>query len=81
MAHFDTDEWRAEVEINQILVREMKFFYAELYGGSDASMLIGNNTRSVRPIRQETFLPIKGIKSHSQFVCVNKGIVGVSYFP
>ena len=56
-------------------------FYAELDMDSYDSMLIGKNTHLVFPIRQEEFLPIKGIKRHFQFVCFNKGSVGVRDFP
>ena len=81
MDHFNRDDWRAEADRNQSTVKVMKISHAELDVGSDSSMLLGNNSRLVCPIRQEDFFPIKCIKSHFQFVCVNKGIVGVRYLP
>ena len=59
MDYFDTDDWRAEAERNQISVRVIKILYAELDVGSDASMFIGNNDRLVRPIRQEDFSQLR----------------------
>ena len=59
MDYFDTDDWRAEAERNQISVRVIKILYAELDVGSDASTLIGNNDRLVRPIRQEDFSQLR----------------------
>ena len=56
---FDSDNWRAEAERNQITVRVMNFLYVELDVGSNASMLIGNNTRLVRSIRQDYFFQLR----------------------
>ena len=51
VAYFHIDDWRTDAERNQSTVGVMKKFNKELDLHSDASMLIGNNARLVRPIR------------------------------
>ena len=59
VAHFDTYDWGEESERNQTPVRVMKIFYEDLDMDSHASMLIGNNTRLVRSIRQDYFFQLR----------------------
>ena len=76
MVPFVTDYWQAETERNQIPIRVIKIFYAELSVGGDASMLIRNNNRLVRPIRQEDFCQLRASRVISSLYVLIKVLLG-----
>ena len=76
MVPFVTDDWQAETERNQIPIRVIKIFYAELSVGGDASMLIRNNNRLVRPIRQEDFCQLRASRVISSLYVLIKVLLG-----